>query len=112
MRRVLFVAPHFPPDRSAGTPRVRLLAPHKAAHGWDPTVLTVDRRDYEGPPDTKLEASVPENLRVIRARAWPASVTRRFGIGDLGLRAYRGLKRTATALLARELFDAVFITIY
>ena len=112
MRRVLFVSPHFPPDSSAGTHRVRLLAPHMAAHGWEPTVLTVDRRDYEGRLDEGLAASVPDNLRVIRTRAWPAMVTRPLGVGDLGLRAYRGLKHAATALLAREPFDAVFITIY
>jgi glycosyltransferase involved in cell wall biosynthesis len=112
MRRVLFVTPHFPPDSSAGTHRVRLLAPHMAAHGWEPTVLTVDARDYEGRLDTALATSVPADLRVIRARAWPASVTRRLGIGDLGLRAYLGLKHAAAELLARESFDAVFITIY
>jgi glycosyltransferase involved in cell wall biosynthesis len=112
VRRVLFVSPHFPPDSSAGTHRVRLLAPHMAGHGWEPTVLTVDARDYEGRLDDALAASVPESLRVIRARAWPAALTRPFGVGDLGLRAYRGLKRTATALLAREPCDAVFITIY
>ena len=112
MRRVLFVSPHFPPDSSAGTHRVRLLAPHMAGHGWEPTVLTVDPRDYEGRPDAALLASIPENLRVIRARAWPPALTRRLGIGDLGLRAYRGLKAAATSLLAREPFDAVFITIY
>jgi glycosyltransferase involved in cell wall biosynthesis len=112
MRRVLFVTPHFPPDSSAATHRVRLLAPHMSAHGWEPTVLTVDSRDYEGRLDPVLAASVPANLRVVRARAWPASVTRRFGVGDLGLRAYRGLNREARRLLARERFDAVFITIY
>ena len=112
MRRVLFVSPHFPPDSSAGTHRVRLLAPHMAAHGWEPTVLTVDPADYEGRPDTALAASVPENVRVIRARAWPAATSRRFGVGDLGLRAYRGLKRAATELLTSEKFDAIFITIY
>jgi len=112
MRRVLFVSPHFPPDSSAGTHRVRLLAPHMAGHGWEPTVLTVDPRDYEGRLDPALEASVPQNLRVIRARAWPAFATRALGIGDLGLRAYRGLRREAVSLMARERFDAVFITIY
>jgi len=112
VRRVLLVSPHFPPDSSAGTHRVRLLAPHMAGHGWAPTVLTVDPRDYEGRPDDALAASVPDSVRVIRTRAWPAAVTRRLGIGDLGLRAYSGLKRGATALLARERFDAVFITIY
>jgi hypothetical protein len=109
---VLFVSPHFPPDSSAGTHRVRLLAPHMAGHGWEPTVLTVDPADYEGALDPALARSVPDTVRVVRARAWPASITRRLGIGDLGLRAYRGLKRAATTLLEREPFDAVFITIY
>ena len=112
MRRVLIISPHFPPDSSAGTHRVRLLAPHLAGHGWEPTVLTVDPNDYEGALDPLLAASVPDNVRVVRARAWPAGITRRLGIGDLGLRAYRGLKRAATALLENERFDAVFITIY
>src|SRR6185437_5201856 len=55
---------------------------------------------------------VPDSVRVVRARAWSPAVTRRFGVGDLGLRAYRGLKHAADALLSRERFDAVFITIY
>lgn len=112
MRRVLFISPHFPPDSSAGTHRVRLLAPHMAGHGWEPTVLTVDPEDYEGSLDPALADSVPAQVRVVRARAWPAAITRRLGIGDLGVRAYRGLQRAATALLERERFDAVFITIY
>ena len=41
MRRLLMISPHFPPDSSAGTHRVRLLAPYLEAFGWRPTVLTV-----------------------------------------------------------------------
>ena len=59
MRRVLMISPHFPPDSTAATHRVRLLAPHLPAHGWQPTVLTVDPRDYEGRLDPDLLASVP-----------------------------------------------------
>jgi len=103
VRRVLMISPHFPPDSSAGTHRVRLLAPHMAAHGWEPTVLTVDPRDYEGRLDEQLAASVPDSVRVVRARAWDAARTRRLGIGDLGLRAYTGLKRAAMDLLADDL---------
>ncbi len=54
MRRVLMISPHFPPDSTAATHRVRLLAPHLPAHGWQPTVLTVDPRDYEGRLDPDL----------------------------------------------------------
>jgi hypothetical protein len=51
-------------------------------------------------------------VRVVRVPAWPASVTRRFGIGDLGLRAFASLRRECSRLLAREAYDALFITIY
>ena len=112
MRRVLMISPHFPPDSTAATHRVRLLAPHMSDRGWQPTVLTVDPRDYEGRLDPALFDSVPPNVRVVRTRAWPARASRAVGVGDLGLRAFNGLWRGASDLLSREQFDAVFITIY
>lgn len=112
MRRVLMVTPHFPPDTSAATHRVRLLARHLPRCGWEPTVVTVDSRDYEGRLDPELEKLVPHELRVIRCRAWPYRWTRRLGVGDLGLRALRGLSQTCRRLLEKERFDVLFITIY
>ena len=84
MRRVLCISPHFPPDSTAATHRLRILAPHLAAHGWEPTILTVDPRDYEGRLDPALARSVPPAVRVVRARAWSPAVSRCFGFGDLG----------------------------
>jgi hypothetical protein len=112
MRHVLMISPHFPPDSTAATHRVRLLAPHLPGYGWQPTVLTVDPRDYEGRLDPNLLASVSPDVRLVRTRAWPASVSRMVGVGDLGIRALQGLWRGASDLLTREPFDAVFITIY
>jgi hypothetical protein len=112
MRRVLMISPHFPPDSTAGTHRVRLLAPHLREYGWEPTVLTVDPRDYEGALDPMLAASVPADLRVVRSRALPVRVTRPLGVGDLGLRAIEGLWREASHLMGHERYDALFITIY
>ena len=112
MRRLLMISPHFPPDSSAGTHRVRLLAPHLSGYGWEPTVLTVAEQDYEGRLDPDLASLVPASLRVVRARALSAHLTRAVGLGDLGLRALPGLRRAAWDLLERDRFDAVFITIY
>jgi glycosyl transferase family 4 len=112
MRRVLMVSPHFPPDTSAGAHRVRLLAPHLREYGWEPTVVSVDPRDYEGRLDAGLAELVPADLRVLRCRAWPPRWTRPLGLGDLGLRALTGLHRKCAGLLRRERFDALFITIY
>ncbi|MGH9142494.1 MAG: glycosyltransferase [Vicinamibacterales bacterium] len=112
MRRVLMVSPHFPPDSSAASHRVRLLAPHLEEAGWSPTVVTLERSAYEGRLDPALEGLVPPSLRVVRAPAWRAAATRRVGLGDLGLRAMSGLRRTCRALLSAERFDALFITVY
>jgi hypothetical protein len=112
LRRVLMVSPHFPPDTSAGTHRVRLLAPHLPATGWEPTVVTVDPSAYEGALDPDLAALVPATVRVVRAPALPADTTRRLGLGDLGIRSWFGLKQACDRLLATETFDALFITIY
>ncbi len=106
------VTPHFPPDTGAASHRVRLLAPHLPQFGWEPTIVTVDPRDYETRLDQGLAAMVPASLRVVRARAWPPRWTRRLGFGDLGLRAFRGLKRTSRQLLRTEKFDVLFITIF
>ena len=111
-RRVLMVTPHFPPDSSAASHRVRLLAPHLEEAGWSPTVVTLDPSSYEGRLDTDLAALVPPSLRVVRAPAWRAATTRRFGLGDLGLRGFTGLRRSCRTLLRRERFDALFITVY
>ena len=112
MARILMVSPHFPPDTTAAAHRVRLLAPHLPAYGWEPTVVTVDPRDYEGRLDLALGELVSSSVRVVGCRAWPARWTRQFGVGDLGLRAFTGLRRTCSELLEGEQFDALFITIY
>ena len=63
------ISPHFPPDSSAGTHRVRLLAPHLPEYGWEPTVLTVAAEDYEGRLDHALAELVPPTLRVVRDKS-------------------------------------------
>jgi len=111
-RSLLVISPHFPPDATAGAHRVRVLAPYLEAHGWRPTVLTVDPRDYEGTLDEELLARVPASLEVVRCRAWSPRRTRRLGLGDLGLRALSGLWRESRARAERRRYDAVYITTY
>lgn len=112
LRRVLMISPYFPPETGAAAHRVRLLAPHLSRFGWEPTVLTVDARDYEGRLDSGLLQLLPEDLRVERVRAWSAARTRRLGVGDLGARAFTGLWRGGKAQLRQDAFDALFITIF
>jgi glycosyltransferase involved in cell wall biosynthesis len=108
----LLISPHFPPDSAAGTHRARILAPHLAKCGWNTTVLTVDAKSVEGELDEELAATVTDDLSVVRVAAWPAVWTRRAGFGDLGLRAYRPLRRAAASLASRQRIDAALITTY
>src|SRR2546423_10894348 len=112
VRRLLMISPHFPPDSSAGTHRVRLLAPHLETYGWTPTVLTVAAEDYESRLDPELASLVPASLDVVRSRALPARLTRRLGIGDLGLRALPGPRRGAWELLRSRPFHPRSITVF
>lgn len=112
MRRVLLITPHFPPDASSAGHRVRLLAPYLGRYGWEPIVLTCREDAYEGHLDPGLPAFVPCDLRVVRAPAWPARLTRLAGVGDLGVRSFTGLWHEAVRLFRRERIDALFITIF
>jgi glycosyltransferase involved in cell wall biosynthesis len=112
MRRALLISPHFPPDSSAATHRLRLIAPHLAAWGWEPTVLTVEPRAYRHGLDSELVRSVPASLRVIRCPTVSDRLTRVVGIGDLGLRSLPAIYQAAGRLLRDESFDLLFITIF
>ena len=111
-RSLLFVSPHFPPDSAAGTHRARILAPYLAEFGWRPIVLTVDPQSVEGELDAQLAAAVDANLDIIRVKAWPHTWTRRAGFGDLGLRAYRPLRRAAVELARARRVSATLVTTY
>ena len=111
-RRVLMVSPHFPPDSSAASHRVRLLAPYLGEHGWEPTVVTVEPGDYEGRMDDGLLAMVPESLNIVRVRAWSTGWTRYLGFGDLGMRAFHALLHKCRELSGKVHYDCFFVTIF
>ncbi len=109
LRLVIIVAPSFAPASNPPTQRVRFFARHLPQFGWTPTVLTVDPRYYEEPLDPDIESLLPKGLDVVRTGAWPASTTRRFGIGDLGIRAYTHLDRALRSLCESRRPDLIFI---
>ncbi len=86
-RSCIIIAPFFPPSGLPPAHRARLFVRYLASFGWTPIVITVDPRDREEPPEAALERTVPAGVRIERVRALPVRLTRRLGVGDLGLRA-------------------------
>lgn len=109
-RRCVVVSPFFPPSGLPPAHRARLFVQHLPAFGWRPVVITVDARDREEPAEPALEASVPPDVQVEAVRALPAALTRRLGIGDLGLRALPSLAVRA-ARVAREVPGGIVLLV-
>ena len=113
MKRVLLVAPHFPPSNLASVHRARLFAQHLPAFGWEPVVLTVHHEDYTEELDWNLAALVPDSVRVERVRAdrRPMEVRGVRLVGDVVLRSFRSLLRRAIEIVDAEPVDFVYVLI-
>ena len=109
-RRVLVVAPHFPPVNAPDGQRARLIVPHLHQYEWVAEVLTVRPEFVEAPLDRDLAATLPAELRVHQVIALSPRATRRMGWGSLAWRAYSSLRRHGDELLADGRFDLVFFT--
>ena len=110
MRRVLLVSPHFPPSNAPDHQRVRMSLPFYEDFGWQPTVLAVDPKFVEVPRDELLLQTLPAHVAVHRVTALSARLTRKAGLGNLGLRALPWIVREGTRLLRAEKFDLVYFS--
>ena len=110
MKRAIIVSPYFPPSTLAGVHRARILAKYLPACGWEAVIFCVDHRHHEQRLDPDLATLLSSETRVVKVQAWPKTICRALGIGDLGIRGYSGLRSAIRAFLEREGADLLFIT--
>ena len=110
VKTVLIISPHFPPATLAGVHRARHMAKHLGAFGWEPIVIRVDESHYTESLDPALGVLVPPSVKQVRTGAFPASIARIFGFGDVGLRAYLPIKRAIAASIITHDPRIIFIT--
>lgn len=110
MPKVVILSPHFPPATLAGVHRARHMAKHLPTFGWEPIVVRAHEDHYTEKLDLDLAELVPQTLRQVRTAAFPAAVARRFGVGDIGLRAYLPFRRALAQMIPSERPDVIFIT--
>jgi hypothetical protein len=109
LKKILIIAPHFPPSNLAGVHRSRLFAQHLSSFGWEPVILTVNEKYYEEKPDWNLVKLLPANLRIEKVSAF--RLTKHRLIGDIGIRAFLQLFRKAKYLILKEKIDFLYIPI-
>ncbi|MGE0405141.1 MAG: glycosyltransferase [Candidatus Korobacteraceae bacterium] len=111
MKTVVIVGADFVPSSLPPALRIRFFTRHLPEFGWKPVVLTTDPRYYESSIDPENQRLLPENLEVIRTPALEASWTRKFGLGDLGIRSlwhhWQGLQKVCS----ERKVDLVFVPV-
>jgi hypothetical protein len=110
-KTVLIVGADFTPSSYPPALRIRFFAQHLREFGWEPIVLTTDPRYYEWPVDPENEKLLPTDLEVIRTRAFPAKLTRKIGVGDLGIRSLWYHWRALSCLCRQRKVDLIFIPV-
>lgn len=110
MKHVLIISPHFPPVNAPDMQRVRMSLPFLAEGGWSATVLTVADPTPDAPLEPELLATVPTEVRVVRARCFSRRWTRLLGVGNVALRALPSLFLTGCRLLAARRYDVVYFS--
>src|SRR5438270_5476693 len=105
MRKILIVSPRFPPKNAADIHRIRISLPWYRGFGWDPTILCVDAPTADCVDDPMLAEALPQDIQVIRVRAWSEEKCRRFGFGQLGYRSLLALYCAGCRLLQRQHHD-------
>lgn len=110
LKRVLIISPHFPPANAPDMHRVRQSLPYFEKHGWEAVTLAVDADYVETQRDEALLATIPQGTEVHRVSALDYRWTRRFGLGNVALRALYPLWREGTRLLKERRFDLVYFS--
>jgi len=110
-KTVVIIGTDFAPSSYPQALRTRFFARHLPDFGWNPIVLTVEGQYYEWSVDPENEKLLPENLEVIRTRAFPAWLTRKVGIGDIGLRCLWQQWRALRKLCRRQRVDLILVPI-
>ena len=111
MKTVVILGADFAPSSYPQALRARFFARHLPEFGWKPIVVTVEPHYYEWTVDPENEKLLPPELEVIRTRAFPAWLTRKVGVGDIGLRCLWQHWRALRRLCQRERVDLIFIPI-
>jgi hypothetical protein len=110
-KTVLIVGPDFTPSSYPPALRIRFFAQHLREFGWEPIVLATDPRYYEWSVDPENEKLLPTDLEVIRTRALTAKLTRKIGVGDLGVRSLWYHWRAMSQLCRQRKVDLIFIPV-
>jgi hypothetical protein len=109
LKNLLIIYPQWPPSNLAGVHRPRLITNFLREFGWNPIILTVSADYYEEITDLGINKTVASETEVIFTKAFKISKPRI--VGDIGLRAFPFLAKSALNLIRTRQIDFIWIPI-
>ena len=109
-KKIIIISPHFPPVNAPDMHRIRQSLPYLQEFGWSPTVFAVDPEYVETSQDNLLLESLPPQTEIHRVKALSTSLTRIFGLGNLGIRSYVSLKNAVDRYLSENKVDLIYFS--
>lgn len=111
MKTVAILGSDFTPSSLPPALRIRFFAQHLPEFGWQPVILTTDSVHYDWKVDLENERLLPSSLEVRRGSALPLGLTRRLGVGDIGMRSLWAHWRALSRLCRERKVDLIFIPV-
>ncbi len=107
----MIISPHFPPINAADMHRIRHSLPYFRNFGWDAEVITVKPEFVESYSiDQLLVETIPKDIPVHYVDAWEINKTRKFGLGNVGMRSFFQFRKKGNELLKKKKFDLVYFS--
>ena len=110
IKRVLIISPYFPPSNAADMHRVRMSLPYFSGLGWEAEVVTVGPQYSDLKKDELLNESIPEGTTIHQVKAFPKSVTAKFGLGSIALRSLWFYRQKVNSLLKQKKYDLIYFS--
>jgi hypothetical protein len=111
MKTVLIIGADFVPSSLPPATRIRYFASHLPKFGWQPIVLTTRPEYYEGKCDPENERLLNSDVEAIRVSAFPAHITRKVGIGDIGMRSLLQHWNAVKEICSSRKIDSILIPV-
>ncbi len=110
MKKVLIISPHFAPVNAADMHRIRQSISYYESNDWQAEIVTVDEQYVEGTKDFLLLKSIPSATIIHKVKAFRASITRRFGLGNIAYRSMFFYWKYVNNLLKKSNYDLIFFS--
>lgn len=111
MKKIIIICAEFSPSTLPSTLRSRCFAQHLPKLGWETIIVTTDPVFYDNPLDLEYKKLINNNFRLISTNAIPRKISKKIGIGDLGIRGFFHLLKKIYSICRQENIDLILIPV-